>query len=125
MAKILVVDDEEKIAGIFVAFLIKKGFEVIQVSGGEEAIALLKSGVEIDLMILDMKMPKVTGLDVLKARNGMKDTRPVIIVTGSMGQDKTYEDIAEFGFRREDVVYKPVDLFLLLEEIKKRLGMKA
>jgi DNA-binding NtrC family response regulator len=120
-----VVDDEKQIVEIFAAFLAKMGFEVIQAFGGEEAIGLLKSGVTIDLMILDMKMPKVTGLDVLKVKNSLKDARPVIILTGSVGQEKIYHELKEFGFVREDIVYKPVDLFFLLGEVKKKLGMKT
>ena len=77
----------------------------------------------MDLMVLDMKMPKVTGLDVLKAKHGLKDVRPVIVVTGSMGQEKVYAAVKEFRLGREDIVYKPVDLLVLLDEVKRKLGM--
>ncbi len=123
MARILVVDDEQQIAAVFAAFLAKVGFEVVQVHGGEQAIGLLKSDEKIDLMILDMKMPVVTGLDVLKAKHALNNITPVIIATGSIGQEKVYKDLEEFGFVRDDIVYKPVDLFLLLDEVKKKLGM--
>ena len=124
MARILVVDDEEKIIKIFSTFLSKMGFEVIEVVGGEAAIGFLKSGMDMDLMILDMKMPKVTGLDVLKVKHSLNDRRPVIIVTGSMGQEEVHAEVKELSFGREKVIHKPVDLFLLLDEIKKQLGMK-
>ena len=77
----------------------------------------------MDLMILDMKMPRITGLDVLKVKKDLQDIRPVIILTGSMGQEKIYKDLEGLGFRWEDVIYKPVDLLLLLNEVKKKLGM--
>jgi DNA-binding NtrC family response regulator len=123
MPRILVVDDEEQIVKIFTDFLSRMRFDVISAVGGAAAIELLKSGVVMDMMILDMKMPKVTGIDVLKAKHGLKDARPVIIVTGSMGQEKVYAAVKEFGLAREDIVYKPVDLLVLLDEIKKKLGM--
>ena len=125
MARILVVDDEEQIVKIFAAFLVKTGFEVIQALGGEEAIGLLRSGGTMDLMILDMKMPRLTGLDVLKAKRDLNDQRPVIIVSGSMGEEKGYDELKEFGFSRKDILYKPVDLFLLLDEVRKKLNMTA
>ena len=123
MAKILLVDDEKKIVEILALFLAKMGFEIISLFGGEEAVEFLKSGKKADLMLLDMKMPKVTGLDVLKEKKSLNDTTPVIILTGSTGQEEAYEQLKEFGFSREDIIYKPVDLFFLLTEIKKKLDM--
>ncbi|MBF0123103.1 MAG: response regulator, partial [Candidatus Omnitrophica bacterium] len=121
----LLVDDEKKIVDLFAAFLMRKGFEVVLASGGEKAIEVLKSGMQIDLMLLDMKMPGVSGLDVLREKAVLKDVTPVIIVTGSFGQEQIYRDLEKLGFTREDIIYKPVDLFLLLEEVKKKLGMKT
>jgi DNA-binding NtrC family response regulator len=124
MPKILVVDDEEQIRRILAEFLGKMGFEVIQASSGEEAIGLLRSGAKTDLMVIDMKMPKVGGLDVLKEKNNLKDARPVIILTGSIDADKYYDGLKELGFGPKDIVYKPVDLFSLLDTVKKKLHIK-
>lgn len=123
MPKILVVDDEEPIRRILAEFLTKMGFEVIQASGGEEAIGLLRSGVELDLMIMDMKMPKVAGFDVLKEKNNLNDARPVIILTGSIDVKKQYAELKELSFGPDDIIYKPVDLFSLLDEVKKKLHL--
>jgi len=71
MPKILVVDDEEGIRRVLAEFLTKMGFEIIKASAGEEAIGLLRSGVEMDLMVIDMKMPKVGGLEVLKEKKNL------------------------------------------------------
>lgn len=124
MPKILLVDDEEQIRRILVEFLTKMGFEIIQASGGEEVVGLLRSGVEMDLMVIDMKMPKVAGLDVLREKNNLKDVRPVIILTGSIEAEKHYAGLKELGFGPDDIVYKPVDLFLLLDAVKKKLHME-
>jgi len=122
MAKLLVVDDEAKIRDILVEFFTRMGFNVIQAKGGEEAIALLKADKAIDLMILDMKMPGSTGIDVLKMKNEMKDERPVILLTGTVSQ----ENIKVIGFSMaDDVVYKPFDLFLILGMVKKKLMKKS
>jgi DNA-binding response OmpR family regulator len=122
MSRILIVDDEPKIVQIFTTFLSKMGFEVMPAHGGEEAVAFLRSGARADLMIVDMKMPKVTGLDVLRLRHELGLTMPVIIVTGSMSQEKGYKQLEALGFSPGDIIYKPVDLFLLLAEVKKHLA---
>jgi DNA-binding response OmpR family regulator len=122
MPKILVVDDEERIRRVLAEFLAKMGFEVIQAPGGEEAIAMIRSGAELDLMIVDMKMPKVAGFDVLKEKYNLNDQRPVIILTGSIDAEHYYAELRELGYSlKDDIVYKPVDLFVLLDVMKKKL----
>ncbi|MFH1398166.1 MAG: response regulator [Candidatus Omnitrophota bacterium] len=124
MPKILVVDDEEGIRRVLVEFLAKMGFEIIQASGGEEAIELLRPGLEMDLMVIDMKMPKVGGLEVLKEKKNLNDVRPVIILTGSIDAEEYYSSgLKELGLGPGDVIYKPVDLFSLLDTVKKKLHM--
>ena len=123
MPKILVVDDEEQIRKVLAEFLTKMGFEVIKAAGGEEAIGLLRSGLDMDLMITDMKMPKVTGLDVLKQKDNLNDARPVIILTGSIDMNGDLSVLKELGLGPYDIVTKPIDLFLLLDAVKKKLPM--
>lgn len=126
MPKILVVDDEEQIRRILAEFLAKIGFEVIQVSTGEEAIGLLRLGVEMDLMVVDMKMPEVGGLEVLKEKKNLHNVRPVIILTGSVDAEKDYASgLKELGLGPGDIIYKPVDLFSLLDAVKKKLHMES
>ena len=123
MPKVLVVDDEEQIRRILAEFLTKMGFEVIQASGGEEAIRLLKSGEQIDIFVVDMKMPKVTGSDVLKEKKMLNDVRPVIILTGSITLEKDIGALKDLGVGPDDILTKPIDLFLFLEVVKKKLHM--
>jgi DNA-binding response OmpR family regulator len=118
-----VVDDEEQIRRILAEFLTKTGFEVIQASGGEEAIRLLKSDEKIDIFVVDMKMPKVTGRDVLKEKKMLNDVRPVIILTGSITLEKDIGALKELGVEPDDILTKPIDLFLFLEAVKKKLHM--
>ena len=121
MFKILVVDDEPRIAKVLQEFLVKEGFEAITALGGEEAIKILNSEMKIDLMVLDMKMPKVTGTDVIKEMERIKRKIPTIILTGSVDAEKYLIDLIKFGYTEKDILYKPVDLFLLLDMVKKKL----
>ena len=125
MYKILVVDDEPRIAKVLRDFLVKMGFEAATAAGGEKAIEILSSGIKPDLIILDMKMPKVTGPEVLKHMQGINCKVPTIILTGSIDAEKYFEDLKELDFRAENIVYKPVDLFTLLEAVKKKLKIPS
>lgn len=121
MYKILVVDDEPRIAKVLEDFMVKSGFEVAQALGGEEAIKILNSEAKTDLMVLDMKMPKVTGTDVIMEMERIKRKIPTIILTGSVDAEKYLIDLIKFEYTEKDILYKPVDLFLLLDMVKKKL----
>ena len=122
---VLVVDDEMKIREILDAFLTQMGFTVVQAPGGQEAIECLQADAQIDLVILDMKMPMVTGLQVLRQKNDLKDTRPVILLTGTVSQDNISADLQAVGYSLEDVTYKPFDLFAVLRMVRRKLNMKG
>lgn len=122
MYKILVVDDEPQIAKVLEEFLVKSGFEVTKAIGGEEAIEILHSDIKIDLMLLDMKMPKVSGKDVINKMQELNKKIPTVILSGSIDAIKYLEELSKIGFTEEDVLYKPVDLFVLLNKVKKKLG---
>ncbi|MDD5194430.1 MAG: response regulator [Candidatus Omnitrophica bacterium] len=124
MYTILVIDDEPKMADILQRFLIKSGFKVMVALGGEEGMGVLCSAVKVDLITLDMKMPGVTGINVLRGMRGLNRKTPAIILTGSINLDYfLFTELQEVGLTREDILYKPVDLFVFLTLIKKRLGI--
>jgi two-component system response regulator AtoC len=79
--KILVVDDDEGVRQVLGQSLQEAGRSVSSVDCGERAIALLREG-EHDLVILDMVLPKVDGLEVLKEIVALRPELPVIMITG-------------------------------------------
>jgi DNA-binding NtrC family response regulator len=123
MYKILVVDDEEKIRDILEKFLTKSGFEVIKATGGQEAIEILRSDIKLDLVVLDMKMPKVSGADVLQEMKNLNKMISVILLTGSIDAEKYFTSLKELDFKEENICYKPLDLFVLLDLVKKKLDI--
>ena len=123
MNKILVVDDEERIADIMEKFLKMNGFEVLKAIGGEEAIRILSTDAQFDLMLLDMKMPKVNGLGVMQKKAELGKKFPILLLTGSIDAEKYLEVSKDKGFTAEDILYKPIDLPVLLEKIKKKLNI--
>ena len=119
MPKILVVDDEQEIVNILFEFLSKKGYELVTALGGKNAIEVIKSDTAVDLMIVDLKMPDVNGITVLNEMKKMNRDIPVIILSGSLGIEKYIDDLTNLGYSHSDVLYKPIDLNVILDAIKK------
>jgi CheY-like chemotaxis protein len=82
--KILIVDDEKDIVEFVSARLLREGYRIAVAYDGEEALERVKSD-DPDLIVLDLMMPKLNGLEVLKqVRENFNDKwRPVIIVSGN------------------------------------------
>ncbi len=118
MDSILVVDDEPEIVNTLKEFLTKRGFGVLTASDGSQAVEVINSRDEIDLVLLDIKMPKMQGIDVLKEINRQI---PVIFLTGSVNE-KYAEEVRDRGYDNVDILSKPIDLYLLLNSIKDKLS---
>jgi len=125
MCRILIVDDEREIVDILAKFLDKSGFEVVTAYGGKAGIDIIASDEKIDLVVLDMKMPRVSGADVLEAMHNTGKVVPVIILSGSLGVQKNVEVVRRLGYNENDVLIKPVDLADLLEAINKKLSLDS
>jgi two-component system response regulator PilR (NtrC family) len=90
MEKILIVDDEPSMRDLLSILLSRAGYQVTTVADGEEAIAHI--GKEIfDLVITDLKMPKVEGLDVLKAVKKSNPETVVLVVTAFASTETAVE----------------------------------
>jgi DNA-binding NtrC family response regulator len=79
--RILVVDDDEGVRGILGKALGASGYQVSSVDSGEKAIASVRE-TPFDLVILDMVLPRVDGLAVLKDINAVRPDTPVVMITG-------------------------------------------
>lgn len=121
MRTILVVDDEPRIADIIETFLQKNGYAVIKAPGGAEAIEIIASGAPLDLMLVDMKMPGVSGIDVIRKRDELGRAIPALILSGSLDAMKHFDHNGT-TVCPEDILNKPIDLFMLLDRIQKKIG---
>ena len=118
---VLVADDEEDIRAL-VAFRLKRaGYEVITAADGEEALTLATTRLP-DLIVLDMMMPKATGLEVTRSLRGQDSTKdiPVILLTARAQE----ADVASgFEAGADDYVKKPfspMDLQLRVQALLER-----
>ncbi|HOU36860.1 MAG TPA: response regulator [Candidatus Omnitrophota bacterium] len=125
MAKILIVDDEVEIVRILEKFLTKMSYEVVSTSDGEKAISLLGEDKSLNMAILDMKMPRIKGIDILKTMAERNITLPVIVLTGSFDEEKYLADLQKLGYGHDDILLKPIDLNELLTMVKEKLGKKT
>ena len=78
--KILVVDDEDRMRKLVKDFLVKQNFEVIEAADGVKALDLFYSDKEIDLIVLDVMMPKMDGWEVCKEIRQVSKI-PIIMLT--------------------------------------------
>jgi DNA-binding NtrC family response regulator len=81
MKKILVVDDRMSSLKVLAAILTDEGYEVLRAADGKEALRIYASGVEIDAVLSDFKMPQMDGLELFKAMNGIRKAPPFIIMS--------------------------------------------
>lgn len=110
MVKILAIDDEETCLEIIKFVLTTKGFDVFAISSSTEALKFLQErGSELDLILLDMMMPEMNGLEVLQKIRQIESTKliPVIFQTGisdntSINEPKSY--IIKKPYKREDLL---------------------
>jgi DNA-binding NtrC family response regulator len=88
--RILIVDDEEVLRDVLDAVLRREGFDVVSAASGEEALSLL-DGEEIDLVILDIMLPGISGIDTLRSMRISNPHLPVIVITAFSSIDGAIE----------------------------------
>ncbi|HBR15560.1 MAG TPA: two-component system response regulator [Candidatus Omnitrophica bacterium] len=111
MSKILIVDDEVDVREFAKNFFRKRDIEVCTASGGNEALRLIDAE-KPDLVLLDVHMEEMTGVEVLKKMREKANDTKVIMVTGVDDQD-IINEANSWGIR--GYVHKP----LVLEELEK------
>ncbi|MDO8282574.1 MAG: response regulator [Thermodesulfovibrionia bacterium] len=119
---ILIVDDQPENIELLEAHLVTQGYEIIQAESGEEALRIL-SGDRVDLVLLDVKMPRMSGFEVLaKLRADIKTERiPVIMVTAYTEYEEKVKAL-EAGC--DDFITKPFDKHELLSRVRSLLRIK-
>ncbi len=104
-ATILLVDDEESVQKLLSYPLERDGFRVIQARNGEEALERL-DGDQIDLVVLDLMLPKLDGLEVCK-RVRAKSTVPIIMLTA---RDDEVDKVLGLEIGADDYITKPFSI---------------
>ena len=110
---ILIIEDELKIRFLLRDYLKSEGFNVLEASDGDEGIFVFKNN-KIDLILLDIMMPKIDGITVLETIRTVSDL-PIILLTA-----KGQEEDKLFGYEMgaDDYVTKPFSPKILIAKIK-------
>ncbi|MCG8451773.1 MAG: sigma-54 dependent transcriptional regulator [Spirochaetales bacterium] len=118
--RLLVVDDEKNIRSGLAKALEMDGYEVYQAEDGQEALKVMLKA-EIDLIIADLRMPKLSGEELLKRVTSSYPTVPVIILTGHGTVDNAVQAMRDGAY---DFLTKPVNLDRLGLLVKRALGRR-
>jgi len=117
---ILVVDDDPSILSVFELILSGQDYQVSLASSGEGALEHFKSKGTPDLVIMDFKMPGISGFEAYKRIKAQNPTVPVFIMTGYT-VDSIVKDAMKLGLR--GVIFKPFDMEEILQLIKKTIWL--
>ncbi len=122
MTRILIIEDEEPIRRVLVRILSdeNQSFEIVEASDGKEGLSLIKKE-KFDLVLCDIKMPKMDGIEVLQESSKIKFRAPFIMLTGH-GNVETAVEAMKLG--AYDFISKPPDLNRLLNAVRIALENK-
>jgi DNA-binding NtrC family response regulator len=109
-ARVLITDDDGASCQLFAKVLKAEGYTVEWVQSGEEALTQLKKG-GYDTLLIDVRLPGLSGLEVTRAVRALDQSLPVIVMTGFGSMETAVEAIREGAF---DYISKPMNL----EELK-------
>ena len=113
MARLLVVDDEEKIREMIGKYALHEGYDVVLAKDGKEALDFFKKE-EFDVVILDVMMPIMDGYETLKKMREIKEVHCIFLTALGEENDRLYG----FDIGSEDYVTKPFSLKELMMRIK-------
>lgn len=117
MNRILIAEDEPRIASFLEKGLRKNGFTTAVAADAHEALAMARSH-DFDLLILDLGLPGKDGLQVLEELRGQGEQLPIIILTA---RDDVYDKVAGLEGGADDYVTKPFQFEELLARVRLRL----
>ena len=121
MARVLVVDDEQSVRTTLAEFLGDAGHEATLAADAETAISALRDG-EFDVVVVDVVLPSLSGVDLLRLIRKMHPRVQVVLITGQPTLETAAEAVRERAF---DYVAKPVSRDVLLNTIGNAARVKA
>ncbi|MBD3381346.1 MAG: response regulator [candidate division Zixibacteria bacterium] len=121
MARILVVDDELLIRDLLYDFFSSRDHQIVLAETARKALDTLKSE-EVDLILTDLKMPDLDGMEFIRQARDLSEDTPVIIMTGFPSIDSVIEALR---MKVSDYITKPFNINRLFETIQRVLEEKT
>ncbi|HEV8657949.1 MAG TPA: sigma-54 dependent transcriptional regulator [Thermoanaerobaculia bacterium] len=113
--RILIVDDEEVLRDVLEVVLRREGFDVVLAASGEEALNFLE-GDDVDLVILDIMLPGISGIDTLRAIRIANPQLPVIVITAFSSIDGAIEAMKHGAFHYIPKPFKNEEVILTVNK---------
>ena len=120
--RILVVEDERKVASFIRQGLAEEGHTVEVAADGETALDLVQAGPPYDLIVLDLMLPKVDGFAILKAVRDQRVTTPVLVLTA---RDSVADKVRGLDLGADDYLTKPFSFDEFLARVRALLRRGA
>ena len=114
--RILIVDDEEVLRDVLDAVLRREGFDVVMASSGEEALSVLDRDDAIDLVIVDIMLPGISGIDTLRAMRISNPNLPVIVITAFSSIDGAIDAMKHGAFHYIPKPFKNEEVILTVNK---------
>jgi len=114
--KVLIVDDEEVLRDVLETVLRREGFDVILAASGEEALSVLDGDADVDLVILDVMLPGISGIDTLRAIRISNPQLPVIVITAFSSIDGAIEAMKHGAFHYIPKPFKNEEVILTVNK---------
>ncbi len=119
MPKILIIDDDEVQLRLQQSILAGQGYALFSTADGPQGILLYRTH-HPDLVLLDIGLPSISGIEVLKQIRQIDPKAKVIVITGYASVESAVVAIREGAF---DYVRKPYDINVLLQKVESALSM--
>jgi DNA-binding NtrC family response regulator len=113
--RILIVDDEEVLRDVLDVMLRREGFECLSAASGEEALNVLETE-EVDLVVLDVMLPGISGIDTLRAMRISNPELPVIVITAFSSIDGAIEAMKYGAFHYIPKPFKNEEVILTVNK---------
>jgi DNA-binding NtrC family response regulator len=113
--RILIVDDEEVLRDVLDVLLRREGFETLTAASGEEALNVLESE-DVDLVVLDVMLPGISGIDTLRAMRISNPALPVIVITAFSSIDGAIEAMKYGAFHYIPKPFKNEEVILTINK---------
>ena len=120
-ANVLLVDDEHDFVAILTQRLTKRSYSVTSAHSGEDALTQLAKDKDIDVVILDVKMPGLDGIETLKL---IKKKWPLVEVIMLTGHSTLNSAISAIKLGAYDFLLKPIEIKRLITKMEKAAGRK-
>src|SRR5258708_37887473 len=123
MARVLVVDDEENLRLVLRTLLKRQGYEVETAESGEQALALVDS-FGPDVILTDVRMPKMGGLDLLATLKAKQYPATVIVMSAYGNIDLALEAMKAGAYDYVGKPFKPHEIVLALRKAEERESLR-